>query len=154
MATQYTAGLTAGQILTAATMNSIGAAWESYTPTIKGGATTVTATITYAKYVQINKFVYVQVRAAVTSAGAANGAINISLPGGFPALLPSNQRNIGTFMVEDVGVGFFVGLAIANTSTGVQGFTNNVGDFMGAAGPAMTLANGDFVSMSVCYEIA
>jgi hypothetical protein len=33
MATQWTAGLSAGQGLTAATLNTIGAAWESYTPT-------------------------------------------------------------------------------------------------------------------------
>ena len=32
MATQWTAGTTAGQILTAATLNTIGAAWETWTP--------------------------------------------------------------------------------------------------------------------------
>lgn len=33
MATQWTAGTTSGQVLTAATLNTIGAAWETWTPT-------------------------------------------------------------------------------------------------------------------------
>lgn len=144
----------AGSVLTAAELNGIGEAWTSYTPVIKGGATTVTATINYAKYARVNKIVWVQVRATVTSAGAVNGIINISLPSGLSVLTPSNQRNIGTFMIEDVGVGFFIGAAVANTATGVQGFGTNVGDFMGASIPNMALANGDVVAMSVCYEVA
>jgi len=43
MATQYTAGLTAGQVLTAATMNQIGAAWETWTPALTASNTNPTA---------------------------------------------------------------------------------------------------------------
>ena len=115
-------------------------------------ATTVSATISYAKYIQVGKTVIVQVRAAITSAGAANGIINISLPSGLSVITPSNQRIIGSMMIE--GVGFYVGQAVASSATSVQGFSYNVGDFMGGAGPAMTLANGDFVAISVMYEVA
>jgi hypothetical protein len=154
MATQYTAGLTTGQVLTAATMNSIGAAWESYTPVIKGGATTVTATIQYAKYVQINKLVIVQMRATVTSAGAVNGSINVSLPTGLDVVTPSNQRAIGTVVIEDTGSAFYVGMAVATQANLIRFFSYNVPDFMGSAGPAMTLANNDVIGFSICYEVA
>ena len=129
-------------------------AWTTYTPVIKGGATTVSATISYAKYIQVGKTVIVQVRAVVTSAGATNGIIDVTLPTGLAVLTPSNQRIIGSFMIEDVGVGFYSGVAVSNTGTSVKGFGTNTGDFMGGQLPAMTLANGDFISMSVMYEAA
>jgi hypothetical protein len=144
----------AGNVLTAAELNGIGEAWTSYTPVIKGGATTVTATIQYAKYARVNKLVVVQMRATVTSTGAANGIINITLPSGLAVLTPSNQRIIGSFMVEDVGVGFFSGVAVSTNGTSVQGFGTNVGDFMGGQGPAMTLVNNDIISFTVSYEVA
>ena len=144
----------AGDVLTAAELNGIGEAWTSYTPVIKGGATTVTATIQYAKYAQVNKIVWVQMRATVTSAGAANGVINVTLPTGLAVLTPSNQRNIGSFMIEDVGVGFYVGTAVSANGTSIQAFSYNVVDFMGSAGPTMTLANNDVIGFSVCYEVA
>jgi hypothetical protein len=154
MATQWTAGLTDNTTLPAATLNSIGAAWESYTPVIKGGATTVSATITYAKYVQIQKFVFVQVRAIVTSAGAVNGYISISLPTGLNAVTDSSTRVIGNFFVLDAGTAFYHGAAIASLSTTVQGVANNSVDYIGGSSPSMTLANNDIVAMSVCYEVA
>jgi hypothetical protein len=152
MATQYTAGLTTGQVLTAATMNSIGAAWESYTPVIKGGATTVTATIAYAKYAQINKIVFVRVEATVTSAGAANGIISVSLPLN-PTGTPTTVTNIGTFFLLRPGTAFYQGAAIQSSNT-VTGTANNSTDAMGANSPTLTLANNDKISFSVCYEIA
>jgi hypothetical protein len=152
MATQYTAGLTAGQILTAATMNSIGAAWESYTPVIKGGATTVTATLTYAKYFQINKIVFVEVFATVTSAGAANGRITMTLPIN-PAFGGGNLFTVGNFTVLDTGTAFYTGAAIIDANI-VSGLAYGSTDNMGVNTPAMTLANGDRVAMSICYEIA
>ena len=55
MATQYTGGLVAGQILTAATMNSIGAAWEAWTPSWAN--VTVGNGTVVAEYCQIQKLV-------------------------------------------------------------------------------------------------
>ena len=154
MATQYTAGVSAGQVLTAATMNSIGAAWESYTPTIKGGATTVTATINYAKWARLNKTVFVQVHATITSAGAANGTIEISLPSGLNCVSPDDMRAIGVFAVKDTGTAYYQGFASATTGSTVSGTAYNAQNYMGANTPAMTLANGDEVAMSVMYEVA
>ena len=56
MATQYTAGLVQGQKNTAAIMNSIGAAFETYTPTWTG-ITVGNATQSF-RYGRINKLVY------------------------------------------------------------------------------------------------
>ena len=147
----------AGNVLTAAQMNSIGEAWTSYTPTIKGGATTVTATITHAKYAQINKLVIVQVLATVTSAGAANGAISISVPIA-PATLDVRLIR-GEFFLDDSGVGIYTGGAVVTNTygshTAVVGFGSGpVGDVMGVAGPAITLANNDRVGCFVVYEVA
>lgn len=153
MATQYTAGLTTGQVLTAATMNSIGAAWESYTPTIKGGATTVTATINYAKYAQIQKTVFVNVDVTVTSAGAANGIITVSLPATLTPLSQNDTRVVGSFVVKDTGTAYYAGLAIASGGV-IQGIAYNTANYMGAATPAMTLANTDQIGISIIYEVA
>jgi len=39
MATQWTAGTTSGQVLTAATLNTIGAVWETWTPALTASTT-------------------------------------------------------------------------------------------------------------------
>jgi hypothetical protein len=148
---------TAGQVLTAAQMNGIGEAWTSYTPVIKGGATTVTATIQYAQYQRINKLCYVQVLAQVTSTGATNGAISISLP---IAPVSLNIRLVrGNFFLDDSGVGIYSGNAVITSSYGqansVSGFSAGpTVDVMGAASPAITLQNNDYVGFSVIYEVA
>ena len=151
MATQYTAGLSAGQILTAATMNQLGAAWESYTPTVKGGATTLTGTILYAKWARIQKTVWVQVAFQSTGAGAANGIISVSYPSG---LTPANTdvRTIGTFHILDSGTAWYTGSASATNPC--QGLAYGGGNYMGTATPAMTIANNDVISIAVCYEVA
>lgn len=62
MATQYTAGLTSGQILTAATMNQIGATPETFTPTIVGnggGSVSIGNGTLTGKYFRFQKFVVV-----------------------------------------------------------------------------------------------
>ena len=82
MATQYTGGTTAGQILTAATMNSIGAAWETWTPTytstVGGPPTSVTTNL--ARYAQIQKCVFFQIGITVNTVGTASGRLIFTLP--------------------------------------------------------------------------
>lgn len=128
--------------------------WISYTPTIKGGATTVTATINYAKYMRIGKTIWVQVEAQITSSGSANGIISVTYPSD---LAPASQgvfRTVGVFSLDDAGVGAIQGVAVAfnNEIRGRSG--PNSGDFMGANTPAITLANNDRIAVSVIYEVA
>lgn len=149
----------ASTVLTAAQLNGIGEAWTSYTPVIKGGATTVTATITYARYARVNKLVFVQVLAQVTSAGAANGAITIGLPSGITPSVENVRLVRGSFLLDDNGVGIYTGGAFISAAygshTAVAGFGSGpVVDAMGANNPNITLANGDYVSCEVVYEVA
>lgn len=81
MATQYTAGLTAGQVLTAATMNSIGAAWETYTPTVTPQSGTITTMGNrFGKYVRINKLVCVIFDFTITTNGTGGTWLNLTKP--------------------------------------------------------------------------
>jgi len=129
--------------------------WISYTPVIKGGATTVTATISYAKYLQINKIVFVRVQAQIRSAGAANGAISCTLPIN-PVGATSIMDTAGAFSVADSGTAYYVGNAMITTGATplVRGYGYNSVDYMGASAPAMTLANNDEVTFEVTYEVA
>jgi hypothetical protein len=81
MATQYTAGLTTGQVLTAATMNSIGAAWETWTPTITASVGTfTTTTVNTAQFGRINKIVFGKLDVSIVTVGTAAGALQFTLP--------------------------------------------------------------------------
>ena len=131
----------------------IAPAWTSYTPTVKGGATTVTTNIQYAKYLKINKLVFVQASIIVTSTGGTNGVITISLPSGLLPAAQNSRFTRGTFMLTDAGVGFYTGTAIIY-SDNVYGMSGSAGDFMGANTPAMTLVNTDEVSFNIVYEVA
>ena len=152
MATQYAGGTIAGQILTAATMNSIGAAWETYVPVFKTGATTRTTTVTYARFCQIQKLITVQVELVCTEAGTANAVLSISLPTTLTYAKPtSGFATVGTFTIQDTGTAFYAGAA--NLGTGIiQGTGTGSVDNMGASQPAITIAVNDRVSFSVVLE--
>lgn len=150
MATQYEAGLSPGDILTAATMNSIGAAWESYTPTLTQSAT-VTKTVTYAKYTRINKLCIVNVRLDVTGAGTAANNVVVGLP------LTSAQAtiNIGSVSIYDASTSTNYSGTCFFATTSTVSFT---GDWSGAsfwgAAPNLALAANDQIHISLQYEIA
>lgn len=127
-------------------------AWTSYTPVLKGGATTVSKTVTYAKYIQIGKTVILQAALSATSAGAANGTITISLP--IAGLTADTSRVVGTFFIFDSGTAFYQGSAALLSTTEIYGFGYNSVDKMGTSVPAMTLASGDGVGISIMYEVA
>ena len=129
-------------------------AWTSYTPVIKGGATTVTATIVYAKYVQIGKTVILQVQANVTSAGAASGRVTVSLPSTLPTTISSDMTIVGSFSIKDSGTAYYSGSAWAFSTTTIAGIGYGSVDAMGVSNPAFTLASGDTVSISIMYEVA
>ena len=127
------------------------ATWTSYTPVIKGGATTVTATLEYAKYCQIGKLVFVQVRATATSNGSA-GAWTISAPSGLDPLVQSSTRTVGNFLCYILG-NFYHGHCIAQNNL-FQGMAQGANDYMGQNSPVQTLSTGNIVAMSAFYEVA
>ena len=152
MATQYTAGLTTGQVLTAATMNSIGAAWETYTPTVTQGVA-LTKTIDYAKYCRIQRFVVCHVTLTITSAGTASNTIGVTAP-----ISAANAddpyfgcNGSATFYDANLAVPYVLGVHMGAGS--VMNFVpiQAGGNYFGAI-PAVTAANSDVISFMVCYE--
>lgn len=150
MATQYTAGFSIGQVLTAANMNSIGASWEAYTPTLSQGGLGLTKTINYARYCQIQKTIIVQIHVTLTGASIA-GSISLSLPGLNPAI---QFRNMGTMLIYDASAGLFYNGAGFISSNVITAYGQGGNNFMGTSTPTVTLAVNDQVSCSVMYEIS
>lgn len=149
MATQYTAGLTTGQVLTAATMNQIGAAWESYTPTLtQPGA--ITKTVQYAKYTQINKLCVVNVRLDVTGTGTGNNAVIVGLP-----LTATNSTFVlGTVSIYDASAGItYSGACYFNSTTTVQFVGDWSGNTVFGINPNIALGASDQIHVSISYEV-
>jgi hypothetical protein len=62
-------------------MNSIGAAWETWTPTVTSSVGTITSgTLQYARYAQIQKLVVVQFAYNITTAGTGSGTLRFTVP--------------------------------------------------------------------------
>ena len=102
MATQWTAGTTSGSVLTAATLNTIGAVWETYTPSLSDW-TLGNGTLT-GRYTRINKFVNVEItfKRGSTSVTTALGPI-FGLP------IATRTGNLGAYSwfgsAQDVSAG-------------------------------------------------
>ena len=144
MATQYTAGLTTGQVLTAATMNSIGAAWESWTPTYSSdGGTVTTTTLVFAKYARINKILFFRGAVIINNAGTGTGAFYVTMPTG---LTPANNTGDTTLGVgrEYQNTGFI--LAVRTNGSDKIGITKYDN--------ATIIATGNRLSYQGFYELA
>ena len=148
MATQYTAGLTSGQVLTAAIMNQIGAAWVDYTPTLTQGVT-VTKTITSAKYCQIQKLVIVNVDLTATSAGTNNVGIYV----GLPINVLSTNGSYGAGFVYDASANALYHSTVNGQSSSTVQFLYQTGSPVGQ-NPTFPLASGDSIRFTIAYEVA
>jgi hypothetical protein len=158
MATQYTAGLTTGQVLTAAIMNQIGAAWESYTPawTSNGTAPAIGNGVLTGTYGRINKTVFGQIFMKTGSTSTyGTGTYRFSLP-------PIASTGLNSF--STVGYGYVLDVSAANVTTVIltrSGNTDRVdlrftgGGFgeLTATAP-YTFANGDEFHLSFFYQAA
>jgi hypothetical protein len=150
MATQWTAGTTSGQTLTAATLNTIGAAWVDYTPTLTQGVT-VSKTITVARYCQLQKTIIVQIALACTSSGTSGSQVRVGLP-----ITGTNDRPVGSFLFfgGPSHYGNKVGMALTNTTTTAGGFVQDgTSNWFGVA-PVFQLLNGDYLYLQLTYEAA
>lgn len=131
-------------------MNEIGAAWESWTPTLTQSGT-VTNTVTYGKYMRIQKLIIAQCHLSVTGSGTTNNAVKISLP--ITAATDADQV-IGSGFIYDVST-----TTIYNTSTQIDTTTTAVfyPDQTGSGlawgqSPNLALANGDLIKTFIIYE--
>jgi hypothetical protein len=100
MATQWNYDFSPGEVLTAGVMDSLGAVWETWTPTLTpqlGSYTT--ATVNTARYGRIGKLVYCQIVFTITTIGTGSGIALFTLPitGTTPSFLAmGSYREIGT----------------------------------------------------------
>ena len=124
MATQWTAGLTDNTVLPASTLNRIGAAWETWTPTMGASAGTITSgTLIRARYAQIQKIVFARLEYSITTAGTAAGAaLTFTLP-----ILPATYEVGGAIGSgrEYISVGFQLeAMWISGTSGRISDYNN------------------------------
>jgi len=157
MATQWTAGTTSGQVLTAATLNTIGAAWESWTPTLTGSATNpnlgTTGTST-GRYARINKIVIAQAAFTFGGAGIAAGAgfYKTSLPVTAQASAPAS----GTALAIDISTfASTANVVYLDSTTQAVGVGTGGGGFAASIGAATYVwAAGDVIRFLLIYEAA
>jgi len=153
MATQWTAGTTSGQVLTAATLNTIGAVWETYTPTLTASTTNPTlgtGSSASGKYGRVNKLVYGQGQINFGSAGvvAGSGFYFVSLP---ITALASGQV-IGQFQIYDSSAGaVYLGTVISDTTTRGIMYYGAPSTVVTNSTPMVWAAN-DFIRYTFQYE--
>lgn len=111
MATQYTAGLAQGQVLTADIMNQIGAAWETFNPAISAQTGTITTATASGRYARIQKNVIFRFSVSITNKGTGAGALYLTIP-------LTAQSNYGS------GIAGATGSFAEWTSVGFTGTTN------------------------------
>ena len=147
MSTQWTAGTIAGQILTAATLNTIGAAWVDYTPTLTQGVT-VTKTVSQARYCQFQKTIIGQVLLNVTSAGTAATAVAI----GLPFAVRTGTPMVGSGYIYDASTNVMYNCTFSGNASIINGFYQTGFNF--GVSPAITLAASDQLSIRFTFEVA
>ena len=150
MATQWTAGTVSGQVLTAATLNTIGAEWVDYTPTLTQGVT-VSKTTVVARYCQIQKTIIAQIVLGITSSGTSGSQVRVGLP-----IAGTNDRPVGSFLFFGGAshYGNKVGMALTNTTTTAGGFVQDGTSNWFGVNPAFQLLNGDGLNLIITYEAA
>jgi hypothetical protein len=149
MAQQWVAGTVAGQVLTAATLNTIGAQWETYTPTLTQSVT-VSKTTVVARYCQFQKTVIVNIMLNPTSTGTIGSALTVGLP---IAARANNNQIIGSGFIYDNSPQFTYNVSAYLTSTTTFSALYQGGSPWGGS-PNLAIANGDQIQFMITYEVA
>ena len=162
MATQWTAGTTSGQVLTAATLNTIGAAAETYTPALTAVTTNPTlgtGSFAEARYQLIQKRAFVQGAIYFGSSGAAagTGAYRISVPSAIS--IRNNNSAIGFGLFYDASAGytfypmqaFYISATTFNLIVASPAYT--AASVLSSTVPVVP-ANSDQIQFTLCYEVA
>jgi hypothetical protein len=146
MATQWTAGTTSGQVLTAATLNTIGAAWVDYTPTLTQGVA-VTKTVSYSRYCQVQKLIMVEMFLICTSAGTAGNGVRV----GLPITARVTGQLLGSGFIYDASTNTMYNNLPYGFDQNTAAFYYQTGSEFGVS-PAVTLANTDQIRLKFTYE--
>lgn len=129
--------------------------WTAYVPTLVQSSS-VTNTVTYAKYQRVGRLIVAQVLLACTGAGVANNAVTVGLP---VTAATSAAIVVGSGVIYDQSANInYGGLAYIASTTAVRfvGTSTDVAVAQGQTGApfAAALANLDTVTMYVTYEAA
>jgi hypothetical protein len=149
MATQWNYDFSPGEVLTAGVMDSLGAVWETYTPTLVQ-STAVTKTVTIARYGQIQKIVFGTVFLVVTGTGVATNQVKIGLP--IAAKVGSNSAIIGGGFVYDASANAAYNMAAVQTNVNEMAFLYETGSEWGIS-PNIALAASDQLRFDFFYEV-
>jgi hypothetical protein len=139
-------------VLTAAKLNTIGAAWETYTPVPFQGGLATGFTTNYSRYALFQKTCLVQMKLTFTSSAGAIAGNNILINLPFNPVL--NTAITGSYYYLDSGTanygGPLVGTAVGTAycymilpNAGVLG-----------ANPNFAVAVNDTLQFSCAYEVA
>jgi len=162
MATQWTAGTTSGQVLTAATLNTIGAVAETYTPALTAVTTNPTlGTGSYAdgRYQLLQKRAFVEGAIFFGSSGAAAGTGNYRISVPSAVSIKSNNAQIGYGLFYDASAGyvFYPMQAFYISATTFQLVVSSpaytASSVLSATVPVVP-ANSDQIRYQLCYEVA
>lgn len=128
-------------------------AWTSYTPSLtQSGA--VTKTVTYAKWQQFGKTVFVMVKLAITGSGTGANAVRV----GLPVNAAQTALSGGSGWVNDSSAGaLYRGIiALGTTDCALYATNSTNAGLIGADSTTMNvaLASGDEVVMGFFYEAA
>jgi hypothetical protein len=157
-----------GQVLTAAELNSAGA-WQDYTPTWTQSAT-ITKTVNWARFTQLNKLVQGSIKMTASSAGTANNKILVGLPVGASTnnfiiginnLFDASSTND---FIWDAGSTYFESSTTMSfqirSASGVLGESSEDDNRMGqnyqrsGTQTGFTIASGDIMYIQFAYEAA
>lgn len=150
MATQYTAGITQGQVWTADIANQIGAAWETWSPQVTQNVG-VAGTVSLARYTRIQKLVIATFAISFTGGGTAGTAVVITLP--ITANSTVNDQGSG-FIYDTSAATMYSGTFVHNTTTSAVFVGDWAGNGLWGNVPNIALANGDLWRGTMIYEAA
>lgn len=163
----YTPNYAAGDVLTAAAMNSIGEAWTSFTSTWTAATTNPAignGTIT-AAYCQINKMVFARYRIVPGSTTTfGSGIYYFSLPV-TAASAYVNRHPVGTAELNDVTITDYLGTVVLDNTSRVsilfpRATVNSIGVTVSVEATFMTptlpytFGNADELKFSITYQAA
>ena len=151
MATQYTAGLSAGQILTAANMNSIGAATETFTPTIVGntsGSVTINNGTLTGNYFRLQKLLVVNYTLIWGSSTTTN-CVGLWL---FSVPIGNAVRGNAFGRILDAGNTYYRVTGLASNNKMVLQATDTGSEVQNTVPMGTGWANGDVLTCTFVYE--
>jgi hypothetical protein len=156
MATQWTAGLTSGATLSANTLNTIGAAWETWTPSLTASITNPTlgtGSTAAGRYGRINKTVFGNCRLFFGSSGtsAGSGFYFVSLP----ITAQASGVLAGSGYVYDSSTGLVRQVSIAlDTTSRISLYLDNATNYAVSSTNPFTWAASDQIQFIFEYEAA